>query len=91
MASEHSQQASPDPAALERVRVIRREHEDDLMALPNVVAVGVGLRGEQVAIVVSVTHKVPLDELEPAERIPSELDGVPVAVQATGPLVAGAT
>jgi hypothetical protein len=31
-----------------------------------------------------VEQKVPLDQLAPEDRIPSELDGVPVDVQETG-------
>jgi hypothetical protein len=86
---------TPDSAALERARAIKQAHEAALMALPNVVGVGVGLRsigGEltgEVAIVVSVTEKLLDDDLEPAERIPAEIDGVPVDVQATGPFIAG--
>jgi hypothetical protein len=87
---------SPDPAPLERARAVKRAHEDELMALPNVVAVGVGLRSvggqatDQIAIVVSVVQKLPPDDLDPADRIPAEIDGVPVDVQQTGLLTAGA-
>ncbi len=60
------------------------------MSKPNVVAVGIGMRqcGGQIlpepALVVNVTQKVALESLKPEERIPQELDGVPVDVQAIG-------
>jgi hypothetical protein len=37
-----------------------------------------------VCIVVSVREKLPPDQLAPKDVIPTELDGVPVDVQATG-------
>ncbi len=40
----------------------------------------------QVCIIVSVRKKVPREQLSPADRIPAELDGVPVDVQETGPI-----
>ncbi|HID88816.1 MAG TPA: hypothetical protein EYP52_03800 [Anaerolineae bacterium] len=58
----------------------------------NVVGVGIGYRQRrgktvnELAIIVSVTHKVPRDQLAPEDLIPSELEGVPVDVQAVGEL-----
>jgi len=60
------------------------------MRKPNVVGVGIGFRqrsGEltdELAIIVSVTHKVPMEDLAPEDRIPSEIEGVPVDVQVIG-------
>jgi hypothetical protein len=79
---------------LERLRVVKDLYEADLMQKPNVVGVGIGLRqreGEMTgepAIVVSVTHKPPASMIAPEDAIPSELDGVPVDVQAVGKLKA---
>jgi hypothetical protein len=77
---------------LDRLRAVRAAHEADLMRRANVVGVGIGLRqregeptGEPV-IVVSVTHKVPLSQLAPADVVPRELEGIPVDVQAVGEL-----
>ena len=39
---------------------------------------------DQPAIVVSVTHKVPSSDLAEQDIVPSELEGVPVDVQAIG-------
>jgi hypothetical protein len=79
---------------LERLRVVKDLHEKDLMQKANVVGVGIGLRqrkGEltdEPVIVVSVTHKSPAFMMAPEDVIPTELDGVPVDVQAVGKLKA---
>jgi len=77
---------------LDRLRAVKAAHEADLMRKANVVGVGIGLRqregkptGEP-AIVVSVTHKVPLSQLDPGNVIPCELEDVPVDVQVVGEL-----
>lgn len=78
--------------SLENLRAIKDLHEADLMRKANVVGVGLGFRqrdGEptsEPAIVVSVTHKLPLSLVDPDDAIPSELDGVPVDVQVVGKL-----
>jgi hypothetical protein len=77
---------------LDRLREIKAVYEADLMRKANVVGVGIGLRqreGEptrELAIIVSVTHKVPFSRLSPGDVIPRELEGVPVDVQAVGEL-----
>jgi hypothetical protein len=54
------------------------------------VAVGIGYRTkggqrtQEVAIVVSVSKKVPASELKPADLIPASIEGVPVDVVETG-------
>lgn len=68
---------------------VRRRHEAALMSLPNVNGVAVVPepgRGE--AIVVYVSRKVPLTELDEGQTIPDQLEGVPVHVVELGPLVA---
>ena len=73
---------------------VKRKHEAMLLALPNVVALGVGpkvIDGRPTdvrAIRVFVSRKVPADQLKPEERIPAELDGVPVDVEEMAPLQA---
>lgn len=76
---------------IERVR-------DELLALPNVVGVGIGYKvtdGEIVTdadgnpmecIVVSVERKVPIADLDPGERIPDMMAGEPTDVVETGPI-----
>jgi hypothetical protein len=73
-----------------RASAIQAEYVDELMQKANVVGVAVGLakkRGQvtnQIALVVMVSEKVPLDELAPEDRIPPMLDSVPVDVQEVG-------
>jgi len=77
---------------LARVRAVKTAYEKDLLRKANVVGVGIGWRHrrgkptDELAIIVSVTHKVPREQLDPEDVIPSELEGVPVDVQAVGPL-----
>ncbi len=79
------------PEAIARAQAVKAKYEHMLMRKQNVVGVGVGLQEQggrstgKVAIVVSVRDKLPLDQIPPNERIPSELDGVPVDVRVTGP------
>ncbi len=75
---------------LERIKAVKAAHEADLLRKANVVGVGIGFRqrgGEQtdeICIVVSVRKKVPPDQLAPDDRIPTDLEGVPVDVQEVG-------
>lgn len=77
-------------AELAHVRVVKAAHERELLRKANVVGVGIGLRNQggqatdELSIVVSVTHKVPLGRLRRRDVVPSELDGVRVDVQAVG-------
>ena len=78
--------------ATARALRVKDEHESDLLAKPNVLGLGVGFRhrgGErldEITIVVMVRRKVPSAQLAPADRIPSEIDGVPVDVHEVGDL-----
>lgn len=77
-------------AAFEHAKAVKDAHLHELLSKPNVVGCGVGFRqvgGErtdQVALVVMVRSKVPPALLAEHERIPSELEGVPVDVQEVG-------
>jgi hypothetical protein len=76
--------------AVAHAQSVKAKHEKELMRKRNVVGVGVGFQeraGREtsaVCIVVSVREKLPLDQLAPQDVIPTELDGVPVDVKATG-------
>ncbi len=80
----------PSQQAIAQAQAVKAKYEPMLMRKSNVVGVGVGLqeRGGQptgnVAIVVSVREKLPPDRIAPQDMIPTELDGVPVDVRATG-------
>ncbi|MGH3005634.1 MAG: hypothetical protein ACRDOS_07005 [Gaiellaceae bacterium] len=62
----------------------RRRHESELLALPNVTAVGIGERAGEAVITVFVVRKVPASELGPEERVPASLEGHPVDVEEIG-------
>lgn len=69
---------------------VKARHEAELMNRPGVIGVGVGLREHEgiatgeVAIVVLVERKRPLDELPPGEVLPDAVEGVPVDVVEVG-------
>ena len=79
-----------DPPLLEKVKIVKRTYETMLLAKPNVVGVGIGYRiqdgqrTDNLAIIVMVSRKLPASQLEPAELIPTEIEGVPVDVQESG-------
>lgn len=73
----------------QHVRTVKERYEQELLAKANVVGVGIGLRStvtrsEAISLIVNVTHKTPLKALRSADRIPDELEGVPVKVEAIG-------
>ncbi|MBE0702229.1 MAG: hypothetical protein IH582_03510 [Afipia sp.] len=69
---------------------IQNRYEKYLLSKPHVVGVGVGfayIKGEEtaeIAVIVMVEYKVPAQELEPEDRIPSRLEGVRVDVREMG-------
>ncbi|MGD8603624.1 MAG: hypothetical protein PVF49_03530 [Anaerolineales bacterium] len=83
-----------DQDAYERVRQVKETYGKQLMELPNVVGLGIGLRhvgGEptgEVALVVLVLRKLPAASLDQDDLLPQEIDGVPVDVQEVGEISA---
>lgn len=79
-----------DPFEIHRAQAVKRKYERALLRKKNVVGVGVGYRTregeytEEVVLTVMVRHKQPPADLRPADRIPEQLDGVPVDVQEVG-------
>jgi hypothetical protein len=77
-------------AAVQQAQAVLASHQDDLMARANVVGVGVGFihrggqRTNEVGLVVMVNQKQDWSQLAEADRIPKEIEGVPVDVQAVG-------
>ncbi|WP_322801945.1 hypothetical protein [Thermoflexus sp.] len=77
---------------LARIQEVKRRREAELLRKANVVAVGIGYRQrggrstDELCLVVSVRRKVPMEALAPEDRIPPEIDGVPVDVQEVGAL-----
>ena len=74
----------------EKITEVQVKYVDELMQKAHVVGVGIGLAKvndeytDELALVVLVDEKVPLEELDEEDQIPGELDGVRVDVQETG-------
>lgn len=66
------------------IEAIQRQHEDMLLALPNVTGVGIGEKDGKPVLKVFVTAKVSLAALAPDQVIPSSLGGVDVDVEEIG-------
>ena len=77
-----------------QVKIVKDTYQEMLMAKAHVVGVGIGFAQRrfsvtnELALVVMVDEKVPAEDLDPEDVIPTELDGVPVDVQQTGELSA---
>lgn len=76
--------------SLNHIHAIKAKYESELLTIPNVLGVGVGLRRradritEDICIVVMVNQKYALENLHPDEVIPSEIEGIPTDVQEAG-------
>lgn len=74
----------------ERIAEVQVKYVDELMEKAHVVGVGIGLAKvddeytEEMALVILVDKKVPLEDLDEEDQLPTELDGVRVDVQETG-------
>ncbi len=64
------------------IKDVLRKHEDFLMALPDVEAVGLGRKGEKDVITVFVVTKVQ------GQDIPSSLEGYEIDIQEIGTVTA---
>ena len=70
-----------------RVRAVKEHVEDHLLRLPGVTGVDIDekmMAGQPTgvaALVVFVAHKLPRDEVPPAEFIPTQIEGVPTDVR----------
>ncbi len=79
---------------LDWIRKIKKKYEALLLSKKNVVGVGVGLKEkdgqatDQMALIVSVSKKLPADEVGDTDSIPAELEGVPVDVKEVGKIQA---
>lgn len=76
--------------AVEKAQAVKQMYEHALLAKPNVIGVGVGLkrrggkRTNEVGLVVMVERKLPKSLLRTEDLIPTEIDGVPVDVKEVG-------
>lgn len=70
------------------IETVLREHEDALLALPNVNGVAIGERAGQTVIKVLVAKKVPESSLEPDQIVPKTLEGFALDVEEIGEITA---
>jgi hypothetical protein len=81
-------------AEMAQAATVQARYGDRLLQLPHVVGVGIGFMkiGDQVtsqiALVVMVDQKIEEENLQPEQRIPSQLDGVPIMIQEVGTFTA---
>src|SRR3546814_7611862 len=68
------------------ISTVLRRHEDDLLAYPNVNAVGIGERAGRAVIKVMVARKVTEASLLPGQILPKELEGYPRSEEHTSEL-----
>ena len=82
-------------AERDRILAVKAKYEEQLLRKRNVVGVGIGLRQrdgqwtDEMVLTVLVRRKWPWPALLARDRIPDQLDGVPVDVRAVGKLEAG--
>jgi hypothetical protein len=75
---------------MSQIRAVKAKYERKLLRKKNVIGVGIGYRQkngaltEEVVLTVMVRQKEPQSELRRRDRVPRELDGVPVDVQQVG-------
>jgi hypothetical protein len=81
-------------ADIDRIRMIKARHEKELLAMKNVVGVGVGFKETagittgRMSIVVMVERKLPAETLDAGDLIPPQIEGVPTDVRVVGQIVA---
>jgi len=73
---------------------VQSRHIEELMSLANVVGTGIGLAmkdgvyTDEPAIIVMVTLKMPLAQLNPMDVVPREIEDCRIDVQETGSFIA---
>ncbi len=81
----------PATQEMKTIRTVKAHYEASLLRKANVVGVGIGQRQiteavYETVLVVNVTHKVSSEMLAPEDRIPKEIEGIPVDVLPVGKL-----
>jgi hypothetical protein len=80
----------PQQEQMARATAVQAKYGEELMRKAHVQGTAIGLEKvggkytNRAALVVMVDKKVPTDQLMPGDRIPDEIDGVPVDVQEMG-------
>jgi hypothetical protein len=77
---------------MNRVLAVKAKYEQELLRKKNVVGLGVGFRQrdgiftDELVLTVMVRQKQPFSALRARDRVPTELEGVPIDVQEVGTL-----
>jgi hypothetical protein len=75
---------------LARVKAVQDKYTQYLMEKPHVVGVGIGHLGSNgfraglLGLIVLVDQEIPDDQLDPEDRVPDEIEGIPVELQEVG-------
>jgi hypothetical protein len=83
-----------DPNAVEQATQVKERHEREIMQKKYVVGIGVGfkeqgkVRSQQLSLVVYVSQKLPETALDPQDRIPPSIEGIPTDVVEVGKIKA---
>lgn len=79
---------------IEAIRAVKDRYAESLLKKKNVVGLGIGYKEvggqetEQLSLMVMVRKKESSSQLETADLIPAEIEGVPVDVKEVGEIVA---
>jgi hypothetical protein len=86
VAESYPVQSNADVIVIERgdIVTVKEGNEAGLMAIPGVVGVGIGECNGHVCIIVMVEERTPQIDRD----VPDTLDGFPVYIEVTGPIVA---
>jgi len=69
----------------EKIKKIKQKYQSRWLAIPGVVAVGVGLtKNQKPGIIISVSKKF----IEESHLIPDEIEGIPIEIVKTGEIKA---
>lgn len=75
---------------LRHAEIVQQRYTESLLRLPHVIGVGIGFAREhgiatnEIALIIMVDEKIPVDQLDLERLIPKQLDGVRVDVQPAG-------
>ena len=84
---------APENTDTDRMAAVQEKYSSALMSYPNVVGIGIGKRrrggepADELCLVAVVAKKLPTEQLQSAEILPSAVDGVPLDVIETGAFV----
>ena len=67
------------------IQDVKTQHEAELMAMPGVVSVGIGLDDQGNEVIVVGVYE---DRPEIRSQVPQEFDGYPVTIEVTGKMSA---